>query len=116
MVQRLILFLALLVPTVFLRPVLGEEKNPLVPVEGLVRIASGVSGHIHPAACVAKSGTVVVIYGKADMKDLHVSRSTDGGRTWSKPVQEPRTEKLSIYPGSLTALSDGRILHVWNVW
>ena len=96
-----------LVLLLFAGPALAEEA---------VRIASEVSGHIHPAACVSRSGTVVVIYGKADMKQLHVTRSTDGGRTWSKPVQEPRTEKLSIYPGSLTALKDGRILHVWNVW
>lgn len=81
-----------------------------------VRIDSGVSGHIHPAACVTKTGTVLVIYSRADMKDLHLSRSTDGGRTWSKPTQFAHTEKLSIYPGSLTTLRDGRIVHVWNVW
>jgi pimeloyl-ACP methyl ester carboxylesterase len=93
-----------------------SDPAPPAPDPDRVRIASDVSGHIHPAACVTKRGTVVVIYGKADMKDLHLTRSTDGGRTWSKPTLYGPTEKLSIYPGSLTALKDGRIVHVWNVW
>lgn len=84
--------------------------------QGPIRIASGVSGHIHPAVCVTRSGTIVVIYSQSDFKDLRLTRSTDGGRTWSEPVSVPPTEKLSIYPGSLTALKDGRVLHVWNTW
>src|SRR5262245_37946083 len=91
----------------------AQEKAPPAGVSGPVRIASGVSGHIHPAACVTKSGAVLVIYSQSDFKDLRLTRSTDGGRTWSKPVPVPPTEKLSIYPGSLTALADGRVLHVW---
>lgn len=83
---------------------------------GAVRIASGVAGHIHPALCVAKDGTVVVIFGQADMKDLRQTRSTDGGKTWSEPVPFAPTVNVSIYPGSLTALRDGRIVHAWNVW
>jgi hypothetical protein len=96
----------------------GERATAELPAADpdRVRIASDVSGHIHPAACVTKKGTVLVIYGKADMKDLHLTRSTDGGRTWSKPILASPTEKLSIYPGSLTALKDGRVVHVWNVW
>jgi glycerophosphoryl diester phosphodiesterase len=81
-----------------------------------IRVASEVSGHIHPAACVTKSGTLLVIYSKSDFKDLRLSRSIDGGKTWSEPVAVPHTEKLSIYPGSLTALRDGRIIHAWNTW
>lgn len=99
--------LAFLVMTV---PSRGEEPA------GYVRIASGVGGHIHPAVCVSKSGTVVVIFSQSDMKDLRVSRSKDGGRTWSKPTAFEPSAKLSIYPGSLTTLSDGRIVHVWNTW
>lgn len=82
----------------------------------LVRIASEVSGHIHPAACVSRQGTIVVIFSKSDFKDLRLSRSTDQGKTWSEPVAFPHTAKLSIYPGSLTTLSDGRIVHAWNTW
>lgn len=82
----------------------------------LVRIASDVSGHIHPAACVTRKGTILVIYSKSDFKDLRQSRSTDGGQTWSAPVAVAHTEKLSIYPGSLTTLRDGRVIHAWNTW
>lgn len=81
-----------------------------------VRIASDVSGHIHPAACVTKNGTVLVIYGKRDYRDLHLTRSTDGGKTWSEPTPFTHTAKLEIYPGSLTALRDGRVVHAWNTW
>jgi len=81
-----------------------------------IRIGSKVSGHIHPAACVSKKGTVVVVFSQSNFKDLRLTRSTDQGKTWTEPVAFPGTEKLSIYPGSLTALSDGRIVHAWNVW
>src|SRR5262245_48064398 len=81
-----------------------------------VRIASKVSGHIHPAACVGRGGAVVVVFSQADFKDLRLTRSSDQGKTWSDPVPFPGTEKLSIYPGSLTTLGDGRIVHAWNTW
>lgn len=87
----------------------GESAKP-------VRIGSGVSGHIHPAACISKKGTIVVIYCQSDYKDHRLTRSTDGGKTWSEPVPYGPTQKLSIYPGSLTALADGRIVHAWNTW
>lgn len=83
---------------------------------GPVRIASGVSGHIHPAVCVSKKGTVIVVFSQSNFKDLRLTRSRDGGLTWSKPVPFPHAEKLSIYPGSLTTLADGRIVHMWNTW
>ncbi|MBL8796381.1 MAG: exo-alpha-sialidase [Planctomycetia bacterium] len=82
----------------------------------LVRIASKVSGHIHPAFCVSKQGTLLTIFSQSDFKDLRLSRSTDGGRTWSEPIPFPPTAKLAIYPGSLTVLTDGRIVHAWNTW
>jgi hypothetical protein len=81
-----------------------------------VRLAGKVSGHVHPAACVSKKGTVVVVFSQSDMKDLRLTRSGDGGKTWSEPAAFATTAKLSIYPGSLTALPDGRIVHAWNVW
>ncbi|MBY0525778.1 MAG: glycoside hydrolase [Gemmataceae bacterium] len=90
-------------------PAVAAEPTP-------VRIAGDVSGHIHPAVCVAKSGAIVVVYSKSDFKDLRLSRSADGGKTWSEPVAVPPTEKLSLYPGSLTTLRDGRIVHAWNTW
>jgi Neuraminidase (sialidase) len=38
------------------------------------------------------------------------------GKTWSKPVLFPHTTETQVYPGSLTTLSDGRLVHAWNVW
>ena len=81
-----------------------------------VRIAGDVSGHIHPAVCVTQKGTIIAIWSKQDYFNLRMSRSTDGGKTWSEPAPVPPTEKLSFYPGSLTVLKDGRIVHAWNLW
>ncbi|MBI3822277.1 MAG: exo-alpha-sialidase [Planctomycetes bacterium] len=81
-----------------------------------VRIATGVKGHIHPAVCLSKKGTIVVIFSQSDMKDLRVSRSSDAGKTWTTPEPFEPSAKQSIYPGSLTALADGQIVHAWNVW
>lgn len=89
----------------------GDDARPAA-----VRLASGVSGHIHPALGVTKRGTIVVIFSQADFKDLRVTRSGDGGRTWSTPVPFAPTVKLAIYPGALTALRDGRLVHAWNRW
>jgi hypothetical protein len=82
----------------------------------LVRIASGMSGHIHPAVCRSPRGTIVVTYGQVNHRDLRITRSTDGGQTWSPPTPFVPTIKKTYYPGSLTTLSDGRILHAWNRW
>lgn len=79
-----------------------------------VRIASGVSGHIHPAACVTQKGTVLVIFGQRDRYDLKIARSTDGGRTWSEPEPFPLTVGTELYPGALKTLADGRVMHIWN--
>src|SRR5947208_5204831 len=79
-----------------------------------VRLATGVSGHVHPAACVTKAGTVLVIFSQSNYKDLRLTRSADGGKTWTEPAAFKPTEKLEIYPGSLTALRDGRVVHAWN--
>jgi hypothetical protein len=81
-----------------------------------VRIDSGVSGHIHPALCVTKKGTLVAVYCKSEYQPYLLTRSTDGGKSWSKPVLFPHTVKTQVYPGSLTTLADGRIVHAWNVW
>ena len=81
-----------------------------------VRIDSGVSGHIHPALAVTGKGTLVAVYCKSEYKPYLISRSSDGGKTWSKPVLFPHTVKTQVYPGSLTTLADGRLIHAWNVW
>jgi hypothetical protein len=81
-----------------------------------VRIESGVSGHIHPALCITAKGTLVAVFCKKERAPHLISRSTDGGKTWSHPALFPPTIKTGIYPGSLTTLADGRIVSTWNVW
>ncbi|GEM_PF-55442 len=88
------------------------QANDLRPV----RIANPVNGHIHPAACVTQVGTIVVTYGHINHRDLRITRSSDGGKTWSAPAPFVHTVKKTYYPGSLTTLSDGRLLHAWNRW
>ncbi len=81
-----------------------------------VRIATPIGGHIHPAACVSQAGTIVVTYGHINHRDLRITRSTDGGKTWASPTPFAPTIKKTFYPGSLTTLKDGRLLHAWNRW
>lgn len=89
---------------------------PSMGFSGLVRIANPIGGHIHPSACVSQKGTIVVTYGHINHRDLRITRSTDGGKTWSEPKPFGPTVKKTYYPGSLTALSDGRLVHMWNRW
>ncbi|MBS0204531.1 MAG: exo-alpha-sialidase [Planctomycetes bacterium] len=90
---------------------------PLQAAElGLVRISQPVNGHIHPAICQSTKGTLVVTYGHINHRDLRLTRSTDGGATWSTPERFAHTVSKTYYPGSLTTLKDGRLLHCWNRW
>lgn len=81
-----------------------------------VRLDSRVSGHIHPSLCVSPKGTLVAAYCRSEYRPHLVTRSTDGGKTWSKPAVLPATADVEVYPGSLTALADGRLVMAWNVW
>jgi BNR/Asp-box repeat len=81
-----------------------------------VRIANPVGGHIHPAIGRCPSGTLVVTYGHVNHRDLRIARSTDGGQTWSSAEPFVHTVNKTYYPGSLTTLADGRIVHAWNRW
>lgn len=92
-------------------PTLASAEE-LVPV----RIAVPVGGHIHPAACVSAKGTIVVTYGHINHRDLRITRSTDGGRSWEAPEPFVHTIGKTYYPGSLTTLADGRLVHAWNRW
>jgi hypothetical protein len=82
----------------------------------LVRIANPVGGHIHPSICRSQSGTLIVTYGQVNHHDLRITRSSDGGKTWSPAAPFAPTVKKTYYPGSLTTLTDGRIVHAWNRW
>ena len=104
----------MIVGTLLLCTLAGVAQNAELPPP--VRIESGVGGHIHPALAITKKGTLVAVYCKSEYKPYLMTRSTDGGKTWSKPILFPHTEKTQVYPGSLTALADGRLVHAWNVW
>src|SRR6478735_3394356 len=81
-----------------------------------VRVANPVNGHIHPSVCRGNSGALIVTYGHVNYRDLRITRSLDGGRTWSAPEPFVHTVKKTYYPGSLTTLADGRLVHAWNRW
>lgn len=90
----------------------GEQGNLPPPV----RIETGVSGHIHPGLCITGKGTLVAVFCKSEYKPYLITRSTDGGKSWTKPALFPHTTDTAVYPGSLTTLADGRLVHAWNVW
>src|SRR5690606_18475565 len=80
------------------------------------RVAVSVGGHIHPSVCVGAKGTIVVTYGRVNHRDLRVTRSVDGGATWSEPTPFVHTVEKTYYPGSLTTLQNGQMVHAWNRW
>lgn len=88
----------------------------LAAAEELVRIGTPVGGHIHPAVCRTNKGTLVVTFGQVNHRDLRITRSTDGGKTWSEPIPFAPSAGKSFYPGSLTTLANGDLVHAWNRW
>ena len=65
------------------------RDDPVPTVE--LRIETGVSGHIHPAICISKKGTLVAVYCKSEYQpyliqtieedfDMHYSPDTGGTR------------------------------------
>jgi hypothetical protein len=95
---------------------LSAPAIPAADEPHAMRIAGVVGGHIHPAVCITPKGTLIVTFGRVNHRDLRITRSADGGRTWEEPVPFGPTEKKSYYPGSLTTLADGRVVHAWNRW
>jgi hypothetical protein len=84
----------------------------------LVRVGNVKGGHVHPAFCVAPHGDLLAVYNEdgGGGKELLLSRSSDGGRSWSAAAPIPVIKDCSIYPGSLTTLRDGRILLNWSCY
>lgn len=83
-----------------------------------IRVADVVGGHVHPSFCRTSGGALLAVYNKegGGGKELLMCRSGDGGATWSGPAPISVITDCSIYPGSLTALSDGRILLNWSCY
>lgn len=76
---RTMIALWLVICGMLLRDARADELQP-------VRIAKPAGGHIHPAVCISPKGTLVVIYGQVNHRDLRLTRSVDGGRKWSETV------------------------------
>lgn len=83
-----------------------------------VRIGNVRDGHVHPSLTQTRSGTLLCVYNFSGGggKELLLSRSRDGGRTWSEAKPIASSVGGSIYPGSLTRLNDGRILLNWSYY
>ena len=88
-----------------------------------VQLVKGpISGHVHPSIAISDRGTLVVAYKGGQV--LKVSRSGDGGVNWSRPEAVLTTairpesiravKRYEVYPGTLDALPDGRLLLTWN--
>ncbi|MBI2478536.1 MAG: exo-alpha-sialidase, partial [Planctomycetia bacterium] len=107
--MRRLLLTLIAIGVLHIIPLRAAELSPF-------RIAIPVNGHIHPAACVTSNGTIVVTYGRVNHRDLRITRSTDRGITWSEPIPFVHTVGKTYYPGSLTTLADGRLVHAWNRW
>ncbi len=82
------------------------------------RVADVVGGHVHPSLGVAANGDVLAVFNREGTggKELLLSRSTDGGRTWTRPAPVTGSTDRSIYPGSLTRLRDGRMVLQWSCY
>lgn len=83
-----------------------------------VRVADVIGGHVHPSLCSTKTGHLLAVYNKSGGggKELLLCRSTDGGKSWAGPTVIETIRDCSIYPGSLTRLTDGRILLNWSCY
>ena len=101
----------LLLVLVIDHPTVSAQSEPL-------RVADVIGGHVHPSLCVAPNGDLLAVYNKegGGGKELLLCRSTDGGHSWSTPTAIPVIKDCSIYPGSLTSLSDGRVVLHWSCY
>ena len=103
------------------RPAAGTSVPPSRQTAELpepVRVADVIGGHVHPALCRTAEGELLAVYNKqgGGGKELLLCRSGDGGLTWTKPKAISVISECSIYPGSLTTLSDGTIVLHWSCY
>lgn len=95
----------------------GESVSTASPQKH-TRVADVIGGHVHPSICVTHSGMIIVIYNKegGGGKRLLLCHSQDQGESWSVPRPINTIRNCSIYPGSLTTLSDGSLLLNWSCY
>jgi hypothetical protein len=110
---------ALLVLCGWAQPTVAEEVSKPVRVadssaDKFERKFPGTS-HAHPGICVGRTGTVVVVHYVERAGLVLISRSTDGGRTWSASQPVPDVN-CKCYPGAISTLGDGRMVVTWNGW
>jgi hypothetical protein len=93
------------------------ERQPLEPP---ARLSSVTGGHVHPSLCVTTQGDTLAVWNRGDLmtdaQELLLSRSSDGGRTWSDPDAIPSTQQRSAagsYPGALAVLRSGVVVLHW---
>ena len=83
-----------------------------------VRIDTISGDSVHPSLCAAKNGDLLVVYSRGGRVagDMRLSRSSDGGKTWSEPAPLAALPDATsyVYPGGLTRLRDGRIVLSWS--
>ncbi len=71
-----------------------------------------VEGLIQPALVYAKDGSIVMVLRDRSKEGIYMSRSTDGGHTWSSPGRVGLPNPDSAL--SALTLNDGRILLAYN--
>jgi hypothetical protein len=86
----------------------------------VVRVAelSGAGDSVHHSIAVAENGDLIAVFGMGGRlaRDMRISRSVDGGETWSSPASLDAFGDASsyVYPGALTRLQDRRLLLSWS--
>jgi hypothetical protein len=84
-------------------------KNWSTPIQ----ITEAIGNNCHPCLHVEKSGALDVVWNSGEGEpDIYFSRSTDGGKSWSMPVDVSSTPGASS-EAALAASSDGTLHLVW---
>ncbi|MCE9566735.1 MAG: alpha/beta hydrolase fold domain-containing protein [Planctomycetes bacterium] len=101
---------------------MAEFMRAVLDKPVIVAASPKAGGHIHPSICKAKDGTLVVVYKGPQV--LMRTRSADAGKTWEAPEEIATSAKrpdvirevktFEVYPGTVDALPDGRLITTWN--
>lgn len=96
----------------------SDTERPTMPLPVRVADLPGGEGSVHPSLAQAANGDLVAVFslGSRVARDMRISRSIDGGRTWSvpAPLEAFADPTAYVYPGALTRLKDGRLILSWS--